>query len=176
MHTKDKKMKYKFVTLLLFLQTSVFCQDYQLYSLFNNQFQAVFPDEPVLFLNTTNVQSYIYADRKNSLGFLSKHLDYSVIKSNMFDFSQQSLEKNLFYLPAKKESHKILSIKSTKNSKNKTYTFYVLKQFQSDGITIYQYMKAILYNNHLYSCSLQYTNNKSKHIFESYQNKCKLLN
>lgn len=170
-------MKLKYILLSVGILSSLLYSDnYYGYKLYDNNFQAVFPDEPVLFLNTTNVQSYIYADRKNSLGFLSKHIDYSVIKSNMFDFSQQSLEENLFYLPAKQESHKIISIKSTKNSKNKTYTFYVLKQFQSDGITIYQYMKAILYNNHLYSCSLQYTNNKSKHIFESYQNECKLLN
>lgn len=158
------------------LSTLLYSENYYGYKLYDNNFQSIFPGKPELFLDTTNVKSYIYADRKNSLGFLSKHIDYSAVKTNMIEFSQQSLEENLFYLPAKQESQKIISLKSIKNSKTKTYTFYELKQFQSDGMTIYQYTKAILYSNHLYSCSLQYTNSKFKSIFESYQNECKLIN
>lgn len=169
-------MKLKYFFLFLGIVSSLLYSDnYYRYKLYDDKFQAVFPGNPKLFLNTANVQSYIYADRKNSLGFLSKHIDYSTVKTDMTEFSQKSLEENLFYLPAKQQSQKIISINSVK-SNNKTYTFYVLKQFQSSGITVFQYIKAILHNNHLYSCSLQYTNNTSKNIFERYQNECKLLN
>ncbi len=167
------QLKYIFLSLGI-LSSLLYSDNYYGYKLYDNKFQAVFPGDPELFLNTANVQSYMYADRKNSIGFLSKHIDYSAVKTDMTEFSQKSLEENLFYLPAKQESHKIISINSVK-SNNKTYTFYVLKKFQSGGTTIYQYIKAILHNNHLYSCSLQYTNN-AKNIFESYQNQCKFLN
>ena len=163
----------KFIILVL-ITTASYAQDYYIYSLYNDNFKAVFPKTPQLMLNRAAMKVYMVADSNNGLVFMSKNISYSAIEGDMIEFSKKVLDENLVLNPSKLEGHELLSFKSKRDVRNKIYSYELMKKIRHKKGIVYQSTKGILYQNQFYSWSLQYLNLDKKSIFDNYKNYCKI--
>jgi len=162
------------IIILILITTASYAQDYYIYNLYNNNFQAVFPKTPKLMVNMATIKMYMFADRNKGLVFMSKRTSYPTIKIEMTKLSKKELDKDLVFIPIKIAGHKLLSFKSKLDVRNKIYSYELMKKIRHEKGIVYQSSKGILYKNQLYSWSLQYLDLNKKSIFNNYKNYCKV--
>jgi len=162
------------IFILILITTTSYAQDYYIYNLYNNHFQAVFPKTPQLMLNKSFIKVYMSVNSDNGLLFMSKNVSYSIIKEDMIYFGKKALDEKLIFRPIKLEGHKLLKFKSKIDIKKKIYSYELMKRINNKKGIVYQSTKGILYKNQLYSWSLQYLDINKKSIFDNYKNYCKI--
>lgn len=178
-------MKFKYLLLLLF-SSSVFAQDFHTYELFNNNFKAAFPGQPLKHKVSDSTQqlikhkvpdatqqlkktqSYVYIDDATKIVFTAHYMPTNMKQEN---YTSPSIKIQLDD-HIKKEltitNQKIINFSSTTDNKS-TYIAIWTSKYIEEGIKMYTSTKRIYYKDKLYIWNVMSDDNSSKHVFDKYR-------
>jgi flagellar basal body-associated protein FliL len=178
----------KFILLISFA-LGLEAQGFNTYKLFNNEFQAVFPDKPQELVPTNmNPESYLnkvqkfdmkiyqYGDNAKGLNFISQS-STSPLKLNIGEYNESTkgiLDKSLIDALTS-SGHTLISYSSTLNKKQNLYILIVKSSYYLEGVKRYVSTKHLLYKKRVYRWTVTHTNVKDKYIFDKYEAQCKIL-
>lgn len=163
---KYKKLFYS----LIFISITVSAQNYTTYSIFENKFQAVFPDKPeVITVNNFGVCMSI--DRKNKMSFIAQSLPCSFVcevgKYNKKD-ADVSIAQGMIMAGVK-----IVSFDS-RIDKNQ-YIAIAHVEDKVDEVVFHRFKKILISKKGHFSWTVSYINAKDKKIFDTYQSSVQMV-
>jgi len=171
------KYFFKLSIIIICLLNSSYADSTYKYKIFNNEFQAVFPNEPNKkyipnpFKNK-DVEVYTYFDEQNKLVFqvqiMDIHIKYNTKKlQNLIDMS---IKKSLPIY-----NKQIVDFSSSFNQYNNSYVVIYTSLEYIEGQAVYQSIKEIVYKDRIYKWCVTYQNFNNKSIFNKYSKYCKLI-
>ncbi len=163
------------ILLLLLFSIGLYAEDYKLYNLYNNKFQAVFPASPTN-LKQHGVDVYYAGFQDKKLVFTTQ-LTMSGFENDIGEYKQstKSIMDNIIKSSLKVSNYNLSAFHSTFNRKKNIYEAIYNAIFYEDGIKRNISTKYIIYGKKLYKWSVIYTYDKHKNIFDDYQNEVKVL-
>jgi hypothetical protein len=157
------------VYIFALFSTALYAQDYKVYTLYNGEFDVIFPTKPF-----SESGGYISVNQEKKLAFTAVKLP-SALGSNIGEYNQNALDKT-FQDSMKQLGNKIVKFHSTMNRKENLYiyTMTYTRMDPSVGVLMYNSVKTIISNKGTYRWSIVSPSNSSRHIFDKYQTYCKV--
>ncbi|MFT4739616.1 MAG: hypothetical protein ACI9L9_000389 [Marivirga sp.] len=161
--------------LLLFLSSNVLAQDFHTYELFNNNFQAVFPGQPIkleapdTIKLLKNTQSYVYVDEGSRIVFTAHYMPTNIKKENYKSSGMKQQLDDYIKNILTAADQKIINFSSTINNNKSTYIAIFTSRYTGEGKKNYTSTKRVYYKDKLYKWSVTSDDNSGKNIFDKYR-------
>jgi len=163
------------LTILLLLYSTLQGKELNIYNLFNNKFQAVFPSSPILLFNQKSVKIYYVFDKQNNLRYRAARISYkSIFKNDIIIYKKSDID-NMILRPINALGQEIISFNSNRDIKNKIYSYELVKKFKVKNHTVYISAIGFIYKREQYTWSIRYFNKKDRYIFNKYKQYSKVM-
>ena len=171
---------FKFI-ILFSISSGLYAQDFYAYKLFDNQFQAVFPEEPKQFLPGGKVSTYRYSDPDGRFSIIASSslfvLDKNIVrfeKNSLDSYIKKDVQAGIKNMPLF-SSYSLIDFSSSFDKKKNMYIATHTFSFLYNGSKMYQSTKKIIQSSKEYKWSVKYINLDDKYIFDGYEKYSKIL-
>lgn len=156
-----------------FLALSLFASDYKAYSLYNQEFKAVFPEQPSV-VNYNGMKAYSSLSKKDSTSFTASKAPSPLSGNTIGSFNKNTLDKTLLD-SLKQMNVEVINFNSTLDKQKNTYAFVVEHRHwdQELSMMLYTYEKRIFTNQYMYRWAMT-SSQQNRKIFDKYQSSCNL--
>ena len=167
-----KALSVTTVMILSTIMSNLYGQDYYIYSLFNDKFQAVFQKQPRV-MTVGPITMYIDGDLVNQIAFNAQSMP-SGLQDDIKVYNKKSID-DLQKDGLKLNNLKLVSFSSKMNRKDNMYTYLATVKVNHEGVIKYKSAKYIIYGKTAYKWTVIYQNLNNKHIFDQYKELCKII-
>lgn len=160
------------LVLAVVFSTAMYAQEYKVYTLYNGEFEAVFPVKPTV-INPMGVDTYTAIIKEKRLIFTASKMP-SPLGNNIGGYNKAALDEGM------KDSFRpicnLISFSSMMDKQKDLYIFIVAysQPGNEEGTSLYTFEKRIITNESMYSWRVTSPTMANKSIFEQYKDYCTL--
>ncbi|MFK5984816.1 MAG: hypothetical protein QM479_05270 [Pseudomonadota bacterium] len=177
-----------FSIVFISISSQSYAQEFYTYKLFDNKFQAVFPEEPKIspgfprVISGVRVFHYQYNEPNNKF-FIVTNSQSSALDKNVVKYKKSSIDKGIknfekigVQAQPGASDYSLMNFSSKFDRKKNAYVATYTFSFSINGRKVFKSSKKIIQNKKEYKWSVMYFSLNDKYIFDKYKNHSNVLN